>query len=106
MRASAALLVVALAAAAAGCGGGGKQSEPAATAGSSARQLFVDQCGACHKLAAAGTPGTIGTNLDSLRPSQQAVLDAIEQGPGTMPADLLTGRDAERVAAYVATHTG
>jgi cbb3-type cytochrome c oxidase subunit III len=55
--ASAAVLTVVLA----GCGTGGYESGGSQGAG---EQLFVQRCGSCHALAAAGTAGTIGPNLD------------------------------------------
>jgi cbb3-type cytochrome c oxidase subunit III len=57
------LIVLAVAAvAAAGCGGVGYSSGPANT--SNGETLFKARCGQCHALAAAGTQGTIGPNLD------------------------------------------
>lgn len=76
-----------------------------------ARDLFVINCGACHQLAAAGTDGVVGPDLDYLLgiiPDQRArVLAAIEQGVGgRMPAGILQGGQAERVADYVARVAG
>jgi mono/diheme cytochrome c family protein len=68
------------------------------------RQLFQDECGVCHTLAAAGTLGLAGPNLDKLRPTRQRVLDAIAvggRGTGSMPPAILTGRDALNVAKFV-----
>jgi mono/diheme cytochrome c family protein len=88
-------------------------------------------CGSCHTLADAGTRGVIGPNLDDayrvLRTEhgfdESTIRDVVrgqiayptadppsvnEQGqenPG-MPADLVTGQDAEDVAAYVASVAG
>ena len=59
----------------------------------------------CHELEAAGTSGAFGGNLDDGRPSEAAVLKAIVDGPGTMPANILNGVDAQEVAAYVARVT-
>jgi mono/diheme cytochrome c family protein len=63
---SAALVRVACAAAAAlalaGCGTGGFT---AAGNQGTGKTLFVKACGSCHTLAAAGTAGTIGPNLDN-----------------------------------------
>lgn len=69
-------------------------------------KLFKQKCGTCHTLAAAGTKGTIGPNLDDLRPSMQVVLQAIALGPGVMPAKLYTGKQAQAVAAFVAAMAG
>jgi len=77
------------------------------------RELFVQHCGSCHTLDAAGTVGQIGPNLDDIAISEKDVLSAIrtgggrhsrgnEPGPtGTMPRNLVTGQDAKDVAAFV-----
>ncbi len=72
----------------------------------SGKALYVQQCGSCHRLADAGTEGVVGKSLDDVRPTRAAVLRAIVVGPGNMPADLLHGRDAQAVAAYVARVAG
>ena len=100
---AAALAVVALA----GCGGG--SSRPHRTVHLTAferhgKALFIQTCGACHALDDAGTGGIAGPVLDS--PWQAArVEETIADGPGEMPAGLLTGRAAAQVAAYVAAAT-
>ena len=73
------------------------------------KQLFEQSCGTCHTLADAGTNGKIGPNLDDLQPDEQVVLGAIKNGgagTGTMPANIVTGEDAEAVATYVSTVAG
>ena len=70
------------------------------------RDLFASTCGTCHTLAAAGTTGTVGPNLDDLKPDQATVQAAIQNGPGAMPANLLTGAQAQQVAAFVAASAG
>ena len=97
---------------AAGCGG---SEEPDPARG---KELFTQRCGACHILANAGTKGVQGPNLDLA--FKQSVADglgrstveevvrkqiALPQG-GQMPADLVEGKDAEAVAAYVAGAIG
>ena len=68
------------------------------------------QCYLCHTLKAANTSATVGPNLDTLRPTANLVLDAIEngraRGNGAMAADLVQGEDAEAVAAFVAKAVG
>jgi mono/diheme cytochrome c family protein len=78
------------------------------------RDLFVQHCGSCHTLDAAGTVGQIGPNLDDIAINEKDVLFAIrtgggrhtrgqETGPsGNMPRNLVTGKDAQEVAAFVA----
>ena len=99
-------LVVAAALLAAGCGGGAGTTTTTTTTASPGEALFVRNCGACHELDAANTTGTFGGDLDDLRPSRAEVLSAIEDGPGTMPEDIVTGRDAQVVADYVARVAG
>jgi cytochrome c6 len=89
----------------------GGEADVATTGGVSAdsaagRQLFIDTCGGCHQLGAADTSGGIGPNLDDVQPDAERVLEAIDAGPGAMPAELLEGEDAQQVADYVATSTG
>jgi mono/diheme cytochrome c family protein len=67
--------------------------------------LFDNECGSCHTLAAAGTTGRAGPNLDRLRPTWLHVLTAIQdggRGSGLMTPNLLTGVDAALVARFVA----
>lgn len=74
------------------------------------RELFGKTCNQCHTLAAANTVGKVGPNLDKLKPPKSLVLDAIANGRargiGRMPAELLQGRDAQDVAAFVAAVAG
>jgi mono/diheme cytochrome c family protein len=122
-------LVAIVASAAAGCGGDTSsenppplfpaqneppQTEPPAVtpagiaaeeAKESPRALFAHTCGTCHTLAAAGTSAPIGPNLDRVgHLTKGYVLQRIQTGSldAAMPADLLVGRSARRVAAYVA----
>lgn len=108
--------------AAAGCGTGGVDRSSDTAGG---KQLFVSKCGSCHTLADAGTTGKVGPDLDAaFGPSRsngfkestirQVVRDQIHypspaQGsPGfpVMPANLVTGADADAVSAYVASVAG
>jgi mono/diheme cytochrome c family protein len=59
----------------AGCGTGGYSSGGNQASG---RQLFIDRCGGCHTLAAAGTAGTVGPNLDDA--FAQARSDGMTEG--------------------------
>lgn len=70
------------------------------------RQLFQTSCRACHSLADARAAGVFGPDLDLLQPDATVVRRAIEDGPGPMPDDLLTGADADLVARYVAQVAG
>jgi mono/diheme cytochrome c family protein len=100
-------LVIAAALLATGCGGGSGAETTTNTANASPGEaLFVRNCGACHELDAAKTTGTFGGDLDELKPSRAEVLSAIEDGPGSMPVEIVTGRDAQVVADYVARVAG
>jgi cytochrome c2 len=92
------------------------------------RDLFVAQCGTCHALSQAGTSTQIGPDLDAAFANARAsgmdndTIEGVVQtqiaNPRTvdendpqyqktfMPADLVTGQDAEDVAAYVASVAG
>jgi cytochrome c551 len=74
------------------------------------RELFAKYCSTCHTLKAANAVGKVGPNLDQLHPPKALVLNAIAQGRargnGQMPAGLLTGKDAQDVAAFVAKAAG
>ena len=74
------------------------------------RQIFNKRCTQCHQLAASNAVQQVGPNLDELRPPKELVVDAIEKGrargQGQMPAGLVTGPEAEAVAAYVARVAG
>jgi mono/diheme cytochrome c family protein len=85
------------------------------------RQLFGANCGVCHTLAAANAVGKVGPNLDTLKPPEQLVLNTINNGcvqnppanspqaclgNGTMPAQIVEGKDAQDVANFVARVAG
>ena len=87
------------------------QTEPetAPVPGGPGEALFVEGCGSCHALAAAGTSAMVGPDLDSLAPDATQVEAAIENGgagSGQMPPGILEGQDAEAVADYVAAAAG
>lgn len=65
-------------------------------------------CGNCHTLAAANASGTIGPNLDSLKPDYRAVTAQVTNGGAQMPAfkSQLSTQQIADVAAYVVTSTG
>jgi cbb3-type cytochrome c oxidase subunit III len=111
----------------AGCGTGGLAKGP--TDQEAGRQLFAAKCGGCHELAAAGTSGTVGPNLDhafaqarsdgykesAIReivheqikyPGQFATGNKPSELQTNMPANLVHGQQAEDVAAFVAANAG
>lgn len=89
----------------ASCGGGPTRagdSGGAAVTASPAQQLFVDSCGSCHALAAAGAQGSVGPPLDATELDAAAITRQIQIGARGMPAGLLQGDEASLVAGYVA----
>ena len=58
-------------------GGGGGGEQP--TDGES---IFIQNCGGCHTLAAAGTSGTVGPNLDDAKPLEGARVEARHERHG------------------------
>jgi cytochrome c6 len=65
-------------------------------------------CGTCHTLAAAHSTGTIGPNLDTLKPDYRDATAQVTNGGGVMPAfkSRLTPAQIADVAAYVVDSTG
>jgi mono/diheme cytochrome c family protein len=73
------------------------------------REVFGQRCRNCHALQAAAATARVGPDLDQLRPPQNLVVNAIENGRagnGQMAADLVVGEDVEAVAAFVARAAG
>jgi mono/diheme cytochrome c family protein len=65
-------------------------------------------CVSCHTLAAAHSTGTVGPNLDQLKPDYRAVTAQVTNGGGAMPAfkATLSAQQVADVAAYVVNSTG
>lgn len=87
------------------------------------RTLFGEHCAVCHTLAAASAVGKTGPNLDQLKPPASLILHTLKYGClqkppaaeaanetclgfGTMPADVVQGRQAQEVADFVARVAG
>lgn len=81
--------------------------------------LFHQRCGGCHTLGAAATHGsatnvsqkerTDGPDLDFRRETVQDVLFAIRNGGfsgSIMPANVVVGQDAQKVALFVSKYAG
>jgi sulfur oxidation c-type cytochrome SoxX len=82
---------------------------------SNGKALFTERCGSCHILGRAGTQGRTGPDLDAAfraalgdgmnRETVQGIVHDQILNPrqnSAMPPKLVTGEDAEDVAAYVA----
>jgi mono/diheme cytochrome c family protein len=79
------------------------QGDPAA-----GKSVFASAgCGACHTMKAAGATGTVGPDLDTLKPSYDVVVHQVEVGGGAMPAfkGSLSATQIENVAAFVVAST-
>jgi cbb3-type cytochrome c oxidase subunit III len=91
---------------------GTKSSLAAASTGTTkstnGKTIFTSNCGSCHTLAAAGTNGTVGPNLDQLKPPFARVKQQVTNGGAVMPAfkGKLTEAQIEAVAKYVAAQAG
>jgi mono/diheme cytochrome c family protein len=72
------------------------------------KATFLAKCGSCHTLAAAKTTGTVGPDLDSVKPDYQAATAQVTNGGSVMPAfkSQLSSQQIADVAAYVVDSTG
>ena len=83
-----------------------------------AAQIFVNHCSGCHTLQQAGTQGSAtnvrtreykdGPNFNQRHETKNCVLYAIRNGgfsSGPMPQDIVTGQEAQEVAAFVAKYS-
>jgi mono/diheme cytochrome c family protein len=81
--------------------------------------LFVEHCSGCHTFSKAGTEGSAskvktrenkdGPNFDQRKETEADVLYAIENGgfsSGPMPQNIVTGEDAQKIAAFIAKYSG
>ena len=129
MRLAAALFAAAAALALAGCGGGEEaqplpegatgttptetattetaQTETSGGGGGDAaagKEVFASAgCGSCHTLQAAGSTGTIGPNLDDVKPDHDLIVERVTNGASPMPSfkDSLSEQQIQDVAAFV-----
>jgi mono/diheme cytochrome c family protein len=118
-RLGAVLIVLALAIAA--CGGGGDNGGGSASgtqssssgggtqnASAEGKTVFTQNCKGCHTLKNAGATGSVGPNLDDLKPDQATVVRQVNNGGGPMPAfkGKLTDAQINAVASYVSSVAG
>jgi mono/diheme cytochrome c family protein len=84
-------------------GGGAPQGDPVA-----GKAVFGSAgCSGCHTLKAAGATGTVGPNLDSLKPPYDKIVQQVENGGAIMPPfkGKLSDTQIHDVAAFVYTST-
>jgi cbb3-type cytochrome c oxidase subunit III len=84
---------------------GGQAGGATATSGKS---IFSANCASCHTLKAAGATGTVGPNLDDLKPSFARAKKQVINGGGAMPPfkGKLTDAQIDAVARFVANFAG
>ena len=106
---------IALVIVAAGCGGSsgsssetGSTTAPGTVSAAAGKTIFVANCATCHTLADAGATGSVGPNLDDLKPDDATVVHQVTNGGGVMPsfADKLSDTQIQSVAKYVSTVAG
>jgi mono/diheme cytochrome c family protein len=86
-----------------GGGGGGKIQA------SDGKAIFTEAgCAGCHTLAAAGSTGTVGPNLDQAKPPKNLVVDRVTNGKGVMPSfkDRMSQAQIDAVATFVSQNAG
>jgi mono/diheme cytochrome c family protein len=84
-------------------------SRPAAGSAPAGAAVFATAgCGSCHTLRAASATGSIGPNLDQVRPAAATVSAIVQSGSGAMPsfATRLSAAQIAAVAQYVASVAG
>lgn len=82
-------------------------------------RLFAERCSGCHSFDVAGAQGSAtkvsdrekvdGPNLNVRRVCYDSVLYALQNGGysgAIMPGNIVVGKEAEQVAAFVATYSG
>jgi mono/diheme cytochrome c family protein len=65
-------------------------------------------CTSCHTLKDAGATGTVGPNLDQVKPPKELIVERVTNGKGVMPSfkGQLTTAEIDAVATYVSTVAG
>jgi cbb3-type cytochrome c oxidase subunit III len=79
-----------------------------AVSGTNGKSIFQAKCASCHTLKDAGTTGTVGPNLDQLKPPFSIVQNQVINGGAVMPAFKGVLREAQikAVAKYVSSVAG
>jgi mono/diheme cytochrome c family protein len=88
---------------------GSTTAPPAAGDATAGKAVFASAgCAACHTLKDAGSTGTVGPNLDQLKPAFAKVKHQVENGGGPMPAfkGTLSAKQIDDVSAYVSSVAG
>lgn len=107
------LTVIVLAVAACGGSSGSSSSSAPPSGGgevsaAAGKDVFESNCATCHTLADAGATGSVGPNLDDLKPDEETVKNQVTNGGGGMPSfgGQLSETQIESVAKYVSSVAG
>jgi mono/diheme cytochrome c family protein len=86
----------------------GAAAPPGGAGATDGKAIFSSNCGSCHTLAAAGAKGSVGPNLDKLKPDEQRVRKQVENGGAAMPSfgGKLSAAQIAAVAKFVASNAG
>jgi mono/diheme cytochrome c family protein len=86
----------------------GAEAKPAGGSSTDGKTIFSANCASCHTLKAAGASGTIGPNLDQLKPPLSVIKNQVIHGGSVMPAfqGKLTPQQIDAVSKYVADNAG
>ncbi len=86
----------------------GTNAKPASSTSTDGKTIFTANCASCHTLKAAGSSGTIGPNLDQLKPAFARAQHQVEVGGSVMPAfkGKLSQKQIDAVATYVSASVG
>jgi cbb3-type cytochrome c oxidase subunit III len=89
-------------------GQGGTNAKPPSQLGTDGKAIFSTECSSCHTLKAAGATGTVGPNLDQLKPSDAIVQHQVTNGGAVMPAfkGKLSAAQIAAVATFVSSSAG
>ncbi|MGG5251984.1 cytochrome c551 [Neobacillus sp. SM06] len=85
----------------AACGGGTDTSQNGGAQAGDPQKIVSQKCSTCH---GGNLEGSVGPNLQKIgsKYSKDEILNIIKNGKGGMPAGVISGKDAEKVAEWLA----
>ena len=89
-------------------GQGGAEAASPASLGTDGKKIFQSECASCHTLKAAASTGTVGPNLDQLKPAKAIVQRQVTNGGQVMPSfkGTLSAAQIDAVASFVSSNAG
>jgi cytochrome c6 len=89
-------------------GVGAATAKPPSQLGTDGKAIFKAECSSCHTLKAAAATGTVGPNLDQLKPKEAIVVHQVTNGGAIMPAfkGKLSPAQIQAVAKFVSSSAG